>query len=88
MPTVSISVPSTTSTIASSRERSTSSKLWTSIDKNITILEGIPLELIETATQRVSISLHVGSWIPISTGLTIQLIKPVIGEVVTYWLPV
>jgi hypothetical protein len=88
MTAVSISIPSTTSTITSSRERSPSSKLRTSIDENIAVFEGIPLELIETATQRIAVFLHVGSRVPVSTGLTIQLVKPVICKVVTYGLPV
>jgi hypothetical protein len=88
MTAVSISIPSATSTITSSRKGSAASKLRTTIDKNIAVFEGVPLELIETATQRIAILLHIGSRVPVSAGLTIQLIKPVIGEVVTYWLPV
>jgi hypothetical protein len=88
MTTVSISIPSTTSAITSSRKCSTSSKLGTSIDKNIAILKGIPLELIETATQWIAILLEIGPRIPVSAGLTVQLVKSVIGEFVIYWLPV
>lgn len=47
---ITISIPSTTSTVASSRKCTTSTKLWAAIDKDVTIFEGIPFELIETAT--------------------------------------
>jgi hypothetical protein len=89
MTTVSISIPSTTTTtIASSCERSTTSKLWTSVDKNITIFKGIPLELIKTTAQRIAILFEIGSWVPVSAGLTVKLVESVIDEFAIYWLPV
>lgn len=85
---ITIPISSTTSTIAGPCKSTPATEFGASVDKHIAIFERVTLELVEPATQRISISFHIGTWVPVSAGLTVQLVKPVIGKIGTYWLPV